>query len=870
MPIRTIILGAIILACAVPASARGGGGCLRAGTPVLTPDGPIPIERLQAGDKVLGVIDGQLKPAIVLACYEVAAQEFRELHTKDCVVLATPEHPFMTAAGVFRTAESLREGETLYIEHAGAIVASPLESVRSVLAAAPAYNLLVSPGGTFIAGGIVVHNKGCFLGDTPILRGDGSYTFIRQIKPGDELLAFGEDGKTVPATVRSVISLQVDEYLEVVAGSMRLEVTPEHPFYVGRGAFKTIESLAAGENVYVYDGKGLSPQPIVSIRRVHAAATVYSLQTDRPHTFFANGVAVHNKGGGCFPAGTLISTPAGVMAIECLVPGQLVYSIRGSDSLEASHVQEVFCTSSPLLILQTDAGCLRTTAEHPVLVRGKGFVAAGEIRAGEKVGLWRNSRLEYTLVQSIEASAIQVPVFNLTVSGPHTFIADGFIVHNKGGGGFGGGYHGGSGSSGGGDDMTWVLLGLVLFIYILVTVLKKAAQANSKEEQNLDYSYSPSAVEPKVLKTRKLLEFIARQDPEFTADKLTEVAANTFTMLQQCWQAREYSPMKDLLVPDLYAQHCKQIQGLIRDHEINMIESVSVQRADIVNVRYTLKPDQREFTVLISAVAKDYYVDDRTNEFLRGDEEPQPFQEFWTFQLQGGHWLLREIEQSRESDVLKEENFFEQMTDHNVNKIYGDAAGKEGAAGPWLEKGTQLKATRIERMLNFLVQTDKLWNRQQMLQRARDVFMNVYAAREAVDAAMVSGEDLFPDIAQSLTDEIASRHAKGTTIQFRNLCIRKAELILVRNYADNTKDEFTARISAHAQQVITQGGREIGSDPWVVPFEEYWTFGRMDNQWKLKEVLPPAQGQKELAEENLDEDSTPAQVQWYYRQTRAN
>ena len=45
-------------------------------------------------------------------------------------------------------------------------------------------------------------------------------------------------------------------------------------------------------------------------------------------------------------------------------------------------------------------------------------------------------------------------------------------------------------------------------------------------------------------------------------------------------------------------------------------------------------------TPLISARARDYYVDDRTRGFLRGDQEPARFQEFWTFQWQGGNKLM--------------------------------------------------------------------------------------------------------------------------------------------------------------------------------------------------------------------------------------
>ncbi len=47
-----------------------------------------------------------------------------------------------------------------------------VESVKRIAAKGPAYNLLVSPGGTYLANGIVVHNKGCFLPET-LIRKDG-------------------------------------------------------------------------------------------------------------------------------------------------------------------------------------------------------------------------------------------------------------------------------------------------------------------------------------------------------------------------------------------------------------------------------------------------------------------------------------------------------------------------------------------------------------------------------------------------------------------------------------------------------------------------------------------------------------------------
>ena len=156
-----------------------------------------------------------------------------------------------------------------------------------------------------------------------------------------------------------------------------------------------------------------------------------------------------------------------------------------------------------------------------------------------------------------------------------------------------------------------------------------------------------------------------------------------------------------------------------------------------------------------------------------------------------------------------------------------------------------------------------------MLERARQVFLRVHLAEDSTDPAQAPLSDLFPGPASALQDQIREQKASGVAVEYRNLCVRKAELLLVRNFSDRNKDEFTVRISAHAQKIVRKGDRVLSEQPYVTPFEEYWTFGRLDEQWKLKEVLPPARGKRLIAEENVDEDSSPDQLKWYYRQTRA-
>ncbi len=702
------------------AFARGGGGCFEQGTPVLTPQGNVAIEQLRVGDMVSG--GGK-----VVATYQVQPTEYLEIPGG---IHVTPEHPFQTAPGIFQTAERV------------------FPNAPRVLAAKPAYNIMVSPGGVYSVGTYLVHNKGCFLPDTPILRADRTSTAISQVRVGDRLLAFDSDSKVVETTVRSVITREADEYLTVRTNQAELRVTREHPFYIGEGTFKTLEALHVGDKVFAFDGNGLTAQTISAIEPVPGTITVYNLQTDAPNTYFAAGIAVHNKGGG------------------------------GGGHSSGSSFHHSSSRSS---------------------------------------------------------------------SGNH--------------------YYNNSHSGSDNDDVCGIIC-LILIILVIVILIVVAIQKNKQQQtENLDFCYGRRTIDIKVAKTQKVLDFLVRRgDDSCAPDRLKQQAKEVFVKLQYCWQARSYNEMQKLLIPDLYADHCKQLNGLRRNHEINCIEGLDVQQVDIVHVRCPAAENQREFTALITASAVDYYIDDQTRNFLRGDKWKARFQEFWIFQRQDGQWLLREIEQTRESDKLKEENFVEQLNAQELRQLYAGTGKAEDKAGVQEE---ELKASRIERLLDSLAKTDGLWDMTAMRARARQVLIAVVSARESGFSELVPEDMMVPAAAAALRQHLAQMQESGLSIEYRNLCVRKVQIAHVHNCADNSKDEFTARISVHAQ-IITRRGNDIArKDEHVLPFVEYWTFGRHENRWKLKEVLPEASGKQLEAAENVDEDNVLRQVQWQYRQSAA-
>jgi uncharacterized membrane protein YgcG len=253
---------------------------------------------MKVGDIVFAVSQGSIVTAKVCSVIQVQPDHFLELTAGGHQLQVTDEHPIETAAGEFRMASVLAIGNSIHCIVNGQIRSGAIEATRQVPATNAAWNLLVSPGGTYVVNGVVVHNKGCFLPETLVRRGNGSEAPISRILPHDDILAFTPDGQVVTTTVQTVMTHEVDEYRILKTPSITLHVTIDHPFYVGHGCFKTLEALTSGDIIYAFDGQKMSPQTIVEMTTVKERIRVYNLHTDAPNTFFANGVAVHNKGGG--------------------------------------------------------------------------------------------------------------------------------------------------------------------------------------------------------------------------------------------------------------------------------------------------------------------------------------------------------------------------------------------------------------------------------------------------------------------------------------------------------------------------------------------------------------------------------------------
>jgi len=158
-------------------------------------------------------------------------------------------------------------------------------------------------------------------------------------------------------------------------------------------------------------------------------------------------------GGGCFLGHTPVSTPSGTRRIDELKEGDHVLSFDDHGTLHTAQVLKVHVHENERVIRYTLWGGehLDATPNHWVLNQFNAFVEIDTLGSDDCL-VDANGHLR-PIVSKTEITT--GTVYNLTVEGHHTFIANNIRVHNAGlglgiagaGGGGGGGGKGGGGSA---------------------------------------------------------------------------------------------------------------------------------------------------------------------------------------------------------------------------------------------------------------------------------------------------------------------------------------------------------------------------------------------------------------------------------------
>ena len=138
-----------------------------------------------------------------------------------------------------------------------------------------------------------IYNAVCFAGGTKISMADGSFKNIEDVVVGDLVKTFDEENKVITsAKVTSLYHHTLDEmkdYYLIINDLLR--VTTDHMIYVN-GEWKSAGDIQIGDTLQDIYGNEII---VESIEKVYEKIATYNFDVETYHTFYADGILVHNE-----------------------------------------------------------------------------------------------------------------------------------------------------------------------------------------------------------------------------------------------------------------------------------------------------------------------------------------------------------------------------------------------------------------------------------------------------------------------------------------------------------------------------------------------------------------------------------------------
>ena len=138
----------------------------------------------------------------------------------------------------------------------------------------------------------------CFLPGTKIALATGDDKPIEDIYIGEYVLGYDEnlDRVLTKKVINTFVHHNIKEYYVLTLEDGRIiEVTGNHPIYNGE-KYIEVRNIAIGDEITTLSEKNkLEEIKVIDIKIVNSDVTVYNLEVETTHNYFAEGCLVHNK-----------------------------------------------------------------------------------------------------------------------------------------------------------------------------------------------------------------------------------------------------------------------------------------------------------------------------------------------------------------------------------------------------------------------------------------------------------------------------------------------------------------------------------------------------------------------------------------------
>lgn len=122
---------------------------------------------------------------------------------------------------------------------------------------------------------------------------------------------------------------------------------------------------------------------------------------------------------------------------------------------------------------------------------------------------------------------------------------------------------------------------------------------------------------------------LKQKDPNFSEQEILEKVSNQYVQMQNCWQDKNWEPMRAIMTDALWSQLNRQLEALKRNGQTNYVERIAVLGTRIVG--YYADKVNDNLVIELRTRITDYTVNDATGAVVSGSKTAEKFMTYeWT------------------------------------------------------------------------------------------------------------------------------------------------------------------------------------------------------------------------------------------------
>ncbi len=170
---------------------------------------------------------------------------------------------------------------------------------------------------------------------------------------------------------------------------------------------------------------------------------------------------------------------------------------------------------------------------------------------------------------------------------------------------------------GGGSKIGGLIIWIIIIAIIAYVSWHERKYKNRRNNYNpLNYQHNTNT-EISAIDGKWAEEKVKKVDELFNKEEFLAWVKDVFVKMQTAWTARDWSVIRVFETNELFEQHKTQLQGYIDRKQINVMDRICVEGADLMSFKQQGNKDIME--VKLKSKMQDYIIDEETKEVIRGE-----------------------------------------------------------------------------------------------------------------------------------------------------------------------------------------------------------------------------------------------------------